>query len=383
MGLGFSVKLAPGLRVRASSRGVRTSIGPRAARVHVGAGRTGFSTGAGPVTYYTSLSHAALGSQRQHGPRTGTATANRQLAAASRAADKAEEAHRLAEALQTIMSLHRAEFAPARRPAAPQPPGMDETSIRRRHTKQAKAGTSVFARGARKAALAEASRRAEAEIATIRQANREQHDLWQASLDAEWKALNDNDPEAVLSALAAAFEDNEAAAAAVGAENAEVALVVVVPSPDAIPDRRPTTTSAGNLSLKKITKRETADFYKLLVCGHVLATVKEAFAVAAALQSARIVALRLSQPDAYGHVEPEALLAARFEKAKLQGIRWADADASRVVNDTHSELIITQRGATQELHPLNLSQHPAIAELIHIVDFEELLTSAERRSGGG
>ena len=45
--MSFSVKIAPGVRVRASSRGVRTSIGPRVARVHVGAGRTGISTGAG------------------------------------------------------------------------------------------------------------------------------------------------------------------------------------------------------------------------------------------------------------------------------------------------------------------------------------------------
>ena len=30
MGLSFSVKVAPSVRVRASSRGVRTSIGPRA-----------------------------------------------------------------------------------------------------------------------------------------------------------------------------------------------------------------------------------------------------------------------------------------------------------------------------------------------------------------
>jgi hypothetical protein len=37
--MGFSIKIAPGVRVRASSRGVRTSIGPRVARVHVGAGR--------------------------------------------------------------------------------------------------------------------------------------------------------------------------------------------------------------------------------------------------------------------------------------------------------------------------------------------------------
>ncbi|MFI2651773.1 DUF4236 domain-containing protein [Micromonospora fulviviridis] len=38
--MGFSIRLAPGVRIRASSRGIRTSLGPRAARVHFGAGRT-------------------------------------------------------------------------------------------------------------------------------------------------------------------------------------------------------------------------------------------------------------------------------------------------------------------------------------------------------
>ena len=53
--MGFSVKIAPGVTVRASSRGVRTSIGPRVARVHVGAGGAGISTGAGPMGLYTAV----------------------------------------------------------------------------------------------------------------------------------------------------------------------------------------------------------------------------------------------------------------------------------------------------------------------------------------
>jgi hypothetical protein len=54
-GLGwvFLSRSRRGLRMRASSRGIRTSIGPRAARVHVGGGRTGFSTGVAGQ-FYTS-----------------------------------------------------------------------------------------------------------------------------------------------------------------------------------------------------------------------------------------------------------------------------------------------------------------------------------------
>src|SRR6478752_9020408 len=107
MRLGVSIKLAPGVRVRASSRGVRTSIGPRAARVHVGAGRTRISTGAGPVTVSTAIggghrrtsnttrsrtsSRAAAGSP---GPRQPTVA---QLQAQARAAERAQQVADLAD----------------------------------------------------------------------------------------------------------------------------------------------------------------------------------------------------------------------------------------------------------------------------------------------
>ena len=101
MGLSFSVKLAPGIRVRASSRGLRTSIGPRAARMHVGGGRTGFSTGAGPVTLYSS----AGGSRgRTGGRRPSAGSYQRQLAVSPAAAAKADEAQRLAKLFQELLS---------------------------------------------------------------------------------------------------------------------------------------------------------------------------------------------------------------------------------------------------------------------------------------
>jgi hypothetical protein len=53
--MGFSLKLAPGVRVRVSSHGVRAGIGPRMARVHVGTGRTGFSSGLGPFSVYGAV----------------------------------------------------------------------------------------------------------------------------------------------------------------------------------------------------------------------------------------------------------------------------------------------------------------------------------------
>lgn len=368
--MGFSVKLAPGVRVRASSRGVRTSLGPRAARVHVGAGRTGFSTGVGPVGYYTSVG----GSRRRSGG--GTGAANRQLATATKAAatqEKAEEARRLADALTAVLDVHRADFPPAGRPIAPPPPPVDVAAFRARHVTEAKATTSVFARAERKAALAEADRRTQIDVVNQQQTYATQERAWQQALDVQWQLLLGNDPDAVLAALAEAFEDNEAAAAAVGVDGSEVTLVVLVPPVAAVPERRPTTTPAGNLSLRKFTKRETADIYTLLVCGHALVTLKEAFAVAPGITTARVVALRAAEPDAYGTIRPEVLLAARFERSALDGIRWAEADAVRIVNDTATERILFQKGATATLTPLNLDGEPGLAALVAAVDFEDLL----------
>src|SRR5689334_1754194 len=78
--MGFGIRVAPGVRISASSRGVRAGIGPRAARVHVGSGRTGFSTGVGPVTYYTSGSSR----RRARGRAPSLAAYERQVRAAER-----------------------------------------------------------------------------------------------------------------------------------------------------------------------------------------------------------------------------------------------------------------------------------------------------------
>ncbi len=53
--MGLYIRIFPSLKVRVSKRGLRRSLGPRAARLHVGAGGTGISTGAGWWTWYKPL----------------------------------------------------------------------------------------------------------------------------------------------------------------------------------------------------------------------------------------------------------------------------------------------------------------------------------------
>ncbi|MDQ3734792.1 MAG: hypothetical protein M3400_12510, partial [Actinomycetota bacterium] len=60
MGFGVSVELAPGVRLRATGRGVRASVGPRAARLNTGTGRAGSPNSVGPVPYETSMAGPAV-----------------------------------------------------------------------------------------------------------------------------------------------------------------------------------------------------------------------------------------------------------------------------------------------------------------------------------
>lgn len=365
MGLSFSVKLAPGVRVRASSRGVRTSIGPRAARVHVGGGRTTFSTGAGPLTYSTSVGG------RPPARRPSAGSYQRQLSVSPAAAAKAEEAQRLAGLFQELLDVHRADFPPAQPPVAPQPPEPDVAEIRRRHLDAATAGIGAFSFSAKREAREHAEVTAQAEVDARRAEAVEQQRTLQSQLDAWWRRLIWNDPETVLGTLAEAFEDNEAAAAPLGVDGDEVAVVVLAPSESVVPERMPGTTAAGNLSLRKLAKGERAALYTAAVLGHVVVTVKEALAVAPALQSVRVVALRSGGADAYGRQQLDCVLAGRWTRAGFEGVQWQTVDATRVAEDTASELLVNLKGG-KELQPIDLTDQPGIRALLGVVDIEEL-----------
>ena len=302
--------------------------------------------------------------------RPSPAAYQRQLAAAAAKAAKEEEAGRLAAMFAELLAVHRAEFERTRHPVAPPPPEPDAEGIRARHREAATAGLGMFQRAAKEAARQQADVAAEAEIAALRQqAQREQADL-QARLDDWWWSLSTNDPDTVIAALAEAFEDNEAAAAPMGVDGDEVALVVLAPSETVVPERMPATTQAGNLSLRKLPKGERAQLYTEAVLGHVLVTIKEALAVAPAIRSVRVVALRAAGTDAYGRPRLECLLAGRWTRAALTGVQWATADASTIARDTADELLLDVKA--KELRPLDLTGQPALQALVAVVDTDEL-----------
>ncbi len=212
----------------------------------------------------------------------------------------------------------------------------------------------MFDRAARRLALDQADQLVTRDVDWARADLVRQTTVHQAQLDAQWNALLACDAETVLLALNEAFADNEAAASAMGVDGTEVTLLVLVPGDSEIPERKPTVTPAGNLCLKKLTKTETADFYKELVFGHVVITLREAFAAAPGIESSRIVALRARPRDAYGRTEPEVIAAARCTRTSLAGVRWDQVSAVQVLNECCTEKLVIQKGTTRALQPVPL-----------------------------
>jgi hypothetical protein len=319
-----------------------------------------------------TLSTSVGGSRARSGARRPSAGSyQRELSVTPAAAAKAEEAQRLARLFQELLSIHRADFPSAQPPLAPPAPEPDVTEIRRRHLKAATEGLGIFQRAAKAAARSVAEQTAEAEIQAGRADAARQRAAFQAELDAWWRALVGNDPETVIGTLAEAFEDNEAAAAPLGVDGDEAALVVLAPPESVVPERMPGTTAAGNLSLRKLPKGERAALYTLAVMGHVVVTIKEALAVAPGLQGVRVVALRSGGTDAYGRPRLDCVLAGRWTRTAFDGVQWQKADASRVVEDSASELLVNLK-AGKELQPIDLTHEPAIRALLDVVDVEGL-----------
>ena len=110
-----------------------------------------------------------------------------------------------------------------------------------------------------------------------------------------------------------------------------------------------------------------ADLYKQLVAGLVLATAKEAFALASRVTDVRIVALRSTPADAYGKVRPEAILAARIARPALNGVQWTTADALTILDGISSEIVTRTAGPNKAFASLDLKAEPEIAHLIHVL----------------
>ncbi|HEX5493967.1 MAG TPA: DUF4236 domain-containing protein [Mycobacteriales bacterium] len=346
--MGFGVRIAPGVRISASSRGIRAGIGPRAARVHIGSGRTTFSSGVGPFTYYTS----AGGSRRStsSGGRASLSALERQARAVERAEEIAE-VHRVEQALVT---LHLEHFEPAARPVLPAPPPPNPGKVARALRAEERAGIPWWHVRARRQSRRRAAERTPGAVSQQHTVALAQHASAQAEIDGQWARLLANHPDTVIAALEAAFEDNASPAAPIDCAGVTATVVVLFGTPKAVPERKPATTPSGRPTLHKRTKTERNQLYAAALGSTVLATVREALAVAPGLKEIRVLVVRKDPAAPSPEEYLTAVYAGRFPRDWIDRLNWPRLDPAEQLL-LAPDALLRRRGSAGEIAPLDLT----------------------------
>jgi hypothetical protein len=182
----------------------------------------------------------------------------------------------------------------------------------------------------------------------------------QRELDQAWERLQANEPEVALGALNRAFEDNEAPATAIRCDGSRTAVIMRFPAPEAIvPERKPARTPTGKRTLKKRTKTEINGLYVEALGSNVLATVKEAFAVAPGTESVQLlVGCRVTERGAE-RVAP--IYGGEFDRERFE---HHAPSAPGTVLALAADSMLNLKGKTQQVAPLDLSERPDLAALL-------------------
>ncbi len=252
---------------------------------------------------------------------------------------RAVEAAASHDRLAQLMAVQRERFAQSRRPIVPAPASVDLTPFRDAEWARRKGEVRFWQRGRRRQMRAEVERFAHAQAAqsfTRLQAAQQEH---QARADAWWSALSHGEPRVLTAALRAAFADNPAPVLVASAEGAVAAFVVVLPGPQVLPEKKAHITPTGRLSSKAWTKTEFNEVYAELLSAHLLATIREAWAVGPSLTQLRIVGVW------WGAAWPSEVLF-DVDVVRNDG-HWANDSWGRVVLQ-RAQCGLNQTGITRE-----------------------------------
>lgn len=442
--MGMSFKVAPGVRIHASSRGISAGVGPRAARVHVGTRGVGVSSGVGPLSTYSHIGggrSSASGKRSSYGGPTKASIAAREREAKTVAREA--DIDRVGALEKALVSVHGATFPEAKRVVLPPPDEVDPDPIRqeleaaagipelmaatgggealplaaapepvdryqlmREHRKRARSGIPFWRIRDRVQAAGTAD--AEAEVAAEAETERRHQereteqrrldDLWaqleqarqrvtdelavkvaaekerrmssraaeQATLDEEWERLNANDPEITLGALEQAFADNEAPAAAIDCERDRTTVVMQFVAPEAIvPERKPAKTPTGKRTLKKRTKTEINALYLEALGSNVLATAKEAFAVAPGTNVVQMLVIRReTAPKHAGQLA--AIYVGEFDRSSYAGAS-GQRDPGRALQ-LAGEPKLNLKGKTEVVVPIDIADRDGLLAVMAQVE---------------
>ncbi|MEV0091262.1 TerD family protein [Streptomyces sp. NPDC050738] len=342
-----------------STRGVRTSVGPRAARVSFGSGGTRLSTGAGPFYASTSLGGRSSSRSRRPASPSGAPVRVQQQAERDRAVAELQRIRR------ETTTVHLQDFAPCRPPQIPPPPHHDLDWARRAAEAHHLDGIGILSRTDRSTARAQAAVDAPAYLAAEQARLAAVHARIESEARQWWTLLTVNNEETVCGAVNEAFADNPASGCAVGVSGSVLSVVVRQPDLDSLPTRTPALTPAGRPTVKNITRRDRTQWWMTSMGSHVVATLREAFAVAPGITAVDLAVLtRIPDTRRLGIVAY-----GRWTRQAVESAHWRTAeDALRFLDlGTGVECAVTTT-----VKALDVSRIPGLAGLLGDVREETL-----------
>jgi hypothetical protein len=214
-----------------------------------------------------------------------------------------------------------------------------------------------------------------------------ERDRQQAEIDAIWRQLVNNDPAVVIDALESAFADNDAPATPIDCDAATgtVTVTMLVGHPDLVPERTPAFTAGGKPTLRKRSKSDRNDLYLNALASNVLATAKEGFAVAPGLNAMKILVVR-RDPIPTGGDQLVAVYAGMFTRQMHAGLNWQNIKPANLL-DLPSDWLLHLKGQADEVVPLDLRDEPdlqgIVEHLADILSIPPLRPKRSRSSSGG
>ena len=267
-----------------------------------------------------------------------------ELTASSVRAAEGAASHR---SLSQMMNVQRERFTPVHRPAMtpPVPPALGPLQVA--EWELAKKQTRPWQRKRRAQLRIEADARARAQADLMHQQALAAAGRWQEQADAWWRALGSGQTQVLTQQLEAAFSDNVAPVLVISAEGSQAVLALSLPGLDVLPERKPHITPGGKLSSKAWTQTELAQVYADLLGAHLLATFREAWAVAPSLQTVRV----LGSHELDTHERPsDGLVVLLDVTAGRSDIGWPDdAFGSRLT--TGGDAPLRRTGRTSAVTP--------------------------------
>lgn len=205
---------------------------------------------------------------------------------------KLQQAVHAHDALTSLMAAGRERFQPVTRPVLPAPSPTDPAPLEAVEWAARKNQAPAWRRGERKRLRLEAAAAARAHADQRDRELAEQHCQRQAETDAWWERLSRGEERTLTAALKDAFADNPAPVDIIRAEEQEAALVLRLPAPDVVPERKAHVTPGERATTKAWTKTELAEVYADLLGAHLLATLRESWAVGPSLHDVRVLGVR-------------------------------------------------------------------------------------------